>query len=130
MSQDNDKYWLSLYETYKESSKQFDRNVLYIASGALVLSLNFITEIIDFDNVNCKYLLLISWSLFVFVIVISLLSHYVSMKAINQKMKTIEDDNDSTSLLLNRLVSILNLIMLIFLPLAIFLLIIFTFLNL
>jgi|SRR5690554_675202 len=130
MSQDNEKYWLSLYETYKESSKQFDRNVLYIASGALVLSLNFITEIIDFDNVICKYLLLISWSLFVFVIVISLLSHYVSMKAINQKMKTIEDDNDSTSLLLNRLVSILNLIMLIFLPLAIFLLIIFTFLNL
>lgn len=130
MSSNNQEYWHSLYEMYKESSKQFDKNVLYIASGALVLSLNFIQEIIDFSSVSCKPLLIISWSIFVFVIVISLISHYLSMKAINQKMSTIDDDADSKSNLLNSIVANLNLVMIILLPLALLFLIIFTYTNL
>lgn len=130
MNKEDEKYWQSLYEMYKESSKQFDRNVLYIASGALVLSLTFIKEIVDFKTVQCKPLLVISWSLFVVVIIISLISHYFSMRAINQKMKTIEDDNDPTTSLLNSIVEGMNIIMIILLPLALLFLMIFTYLNL
>lgn len=130
MSQDNEEYWKSLYEMYKDSSKQFDRNVLYIASGALVLSLNFIKEIVDFNNVQCKPLLVISWLIFVLVIIISLVSHYFSMRAINQKMNTIDDDNDANSILLNNIVESLNIVMIILLPLALVFLMLFTYLNL
>lgn len=130
LSDDDKQYWQSLYEMYKESSKQFDRNVLYIASGALVLSLTFIKEIIDFNKVQCKPLLIISWSLFVLIIVISLLSHYFSMRAINQKMQTIENDNDPSSSFLNSIVSGINIVMIILLPLALLFLMIFTYLNL
>jgi hypothetical protein len=129
MSEDNEKYWHSVYELYKESSKQYDRNVLYIASGALGLSMTFIKDIVDFTNVECKILLMISWFVLVGVILMSLISHYFSMKALNQKLATINDDNDPKSKWLDEIVGILNLLMLIFLPFGIMMLFIFIYIN-
>lgn len=129
MSDDNDKYWHSVYELYKESSKQYDKNVLYVASGALGLSMTFIKDIVDFSSVECKVLLLIAWSILVITILTTLLSHFVSMKALNQKMATIDDDNDPKTKMLNGVLEKLNFLMLVLLPLGILFLLIFIYLN-
>jgi hypothetical protein len=122
-------YWRQLYETYKESAQQFDKQILYISSGALGVSMSFITDIVEMKLASHKFLLSISWIVLAFIILVSLTSHYISMKALNYKMENRNNDGDKKSSFYNGIVSKLNVIMLLGLPIGIILLICFITLN-
>jgi hypothetical protein len=70
------------YAALRYSSEHFDKNVLYIASGALGISFAFIEKIVDLKTAVCKGYLFSAWYLFAGVIFISMVSHFVSIRVI------------------------------------------------
>lgn len=78
-----DEYTSELYKALGYSQQQFDRNSLYIASGAFGVSFAFIKDIIpDLNFAKHTNWLLVSWVCFASAIAISLISHFISIKAI------------------------------------------------
>ena len=129
MKEEDNEYWNKLFEAYKESASQFDKNILYISSGALGLSISFITDIVKLSNASYKWILGTSWITLSIVILFSLLSHFFSMKAINFRMQNLFKETDKNSKRYNKAVSSLNLLMLIGLPIGIIGLVTFIILN-
>lgn len=75
-------------EIRKYSTEQFDKNILFIASGSLGISFAFIKDIIpDLKKAICKEYLTSSWYIFAGVIFISLVSHFISMLGSNWAIK-------------------------------------------
>ena len=81
MSND-DEYINKLFETLSYSNAQFDKNVLFIASGALGVSFAFIEKIVPLKDACDKSTLINAWYLFAIVILISLVNHFISSLSI------------------------------------------------
>ncbi|UXP30829.1 hypothetical protein N6H18_10740 [Reichenbachiella agarivorans] len=63
------------------SIEQFDKNIVFIASGALGISFAFIKDIVDLSKAICIQQLMWAWGTFAGVICFSLLGHFISMQA-------------------------------------------------
>ena len=78
----DEEYTKAQYAALEYSNQQFDKNVLFIASGALGISFAFIEKVIpDIHNAVCNNLLTASWYFFAGVIFISLVSAFISILA-------------------------------------------------
>ena len=115
---ENDKYLDQLNDAYIESSSQFDKQLLYLASGALGLSFAFIKDIVTLNLAKHKWLLVTSWSLFGIVILLSVISHYTSLKAIKSKIENLHQKRDGQSKRIDSYTKLLNILMLILLSSA------------
>lgn len=129
MTEEDKEYWNQLFETYKESATLFEKNLLYITSGALGISITFLSDIVDLNKAIFFYLLFLAWSIFTLVILISLISHYCSMKSLNHEMKYFLKDKKPKNIY-SKLVKRMNISMIIGLPLGLVFLILFLSLNL
>lgn len=79
------------FRTLEYSIAQFDKNVLFIASGALGISFAFIEKIVpNLIHAENKHFLINSWYCFAGVIFISLVAHFISILAI--RWAIIHDD--------------------------------------
>lgn len=77
--EDDEQYVNELYKVLSYSNEQFDKNVLFIASGALGISFAFIEKLVPNIKLSiCKSSLIGAWYLFGCVIFISLVSHFIS----------------------------------------------------
>lgn len=74
-----EKHQETLYNTLNQSAQEFDKQCMYIASGAFTVSFAFIKDIIKLDSAKEDWYLTYSWYWFAFVIFISLLGHFLSM---------------------------------------------------
>jgi len=119
------------YDALKYSYEQFDKNVLFIASGALGISFAFIEKLIpDFKDAISSCLLITSWYFFAGVIFISLITHFISIRAITLAIQHHNDaDYEKISNRWNRAIRIINLATIIGLLLGILLLVHFVNLN-
>ncbi|MFZ5942063.1 MAG: hypothetical protein ACOYXB_15965 [Bacteroidota bacterium] len=81
------------FQALSYGNEQFDKNVLFIASGALGISFGFIEKVVPkLDIAQNKCLLIDSWYCFAGVIFLSLLAHFISVLAnrwaiVNDKME-------------------------------------------
>jgi hypothetical protein len=70
------------YQTLSYGNEQFDKNVLFIASGALGISFGFIEKVVpNLSSAVNKHFLINSWYCFAGVIFISLVAHFISILA-------------------------------------------------
>lgn len=129
MPEEKDPYLEQLNKAFIESSSQFDKQVLFVASGALGISLAFIKDIVTLNIATYKSLLILSWISFGAVIIFCIMSHYTSLKAINFKIENIYQKKDKTSKRFNLFTKGLNFLMIIFLTLGLVLLNIFIGIN-
>lgn len=125
----DDKYLDKIYEAYFESAKQFDKHILFIASGALGISFSFIKDIVNLKDAVFNSILIISWVDLAIVILLSLLSHYISKQALNEKLKLFYYKKQPKADKLNSIVRYLNISMIIMLVLGIILLVTFVGIN-
>lgn len=126
MSEEEDKQYADQqYATLNYSNTQFDKNVLFIASGALGISFAFIEKIIpDLEAAVCSNLLILSWYFFAGVIFISLVAHFISILANRWAIANCEHENyDTIAKRWNYLIRFINLIMIVGLLVGIILLI-------
>jgi len=129
MKKEDKTYYEILNKAYFESSAQFDKQILFISSGALGLSFTFIKDIVELETAICKGLLLVSWILFSIVILMSLFSHYTSKQAINTQIENIEDEKNNKANFLNSITKLLNISMIISIVLGLISLILFIIIN-
>lgn len=129
MADNEEQYLEQLNKAYIESSSQFDKQVLFIASGALGISLAFIKDIVKLDVATNKVLLLLAWIFFGAVILICILSHYTSLKAINFKIENLYQKRDKISKRFDWWTRTFNIFMILFLATGLVLLFIFIGIN-
>ena len=113
-----------LNKSYLYSVTQFDKLLVYLSSGALVLSVGFIENIITLNKASCLYLLIFSWILFAVSLFSMLFSHMYSFKSIQQEMK-VEGSGQNN----NSIINLLNNISIISLGVGVVALIIFISIN-
>jgi hypothetical protein len=82
----SDPYLTELYKASTYNVQQFDKNMLYIASGALTLSMGFIEKVLDekLEVTEHSGLVVISWTLFTLAILISLVTHFMVILVLNK----------------------------------------------
>ncbi len=129
MTEEDKEYWNQLFQTYKESATLFEKNLLYITSGALGISITFLSDIVVLENAKLFWLLVTSWSLFTIVIFVNLISHYFSMKSMNHELKHFLKEQKPKNKF-EKFVKNMNLSMIFGLPLGLVFLILFLSLNL
>jgi len=83
----------------QSSAESFDRLMVYLSSGALVLSIGFLKDIVDTNKIEDFTLLLWSWGLFVASLLAVLLSHKSSQVAMDQELAGKQDDSDDWDVL-------------------------------
>ena len=117
------------YQALSYGNEQFDKNVLFIASGALGISFGFIEKIVpNLTLAKNKCFLIDSWYCFAGVIFISLVAHFISILAnrwaiINDEIEEVKYNRVSRRW--NWCIRTLNIFMIIGLFLGVVLLIIF-----
>lgn len=90
----NDNYIKEQYQALKYSNEQFDKNILFIASGALGISFAFIEKIVpDLQNAVSSYCLITSWYCFAGVIFICLVAHFISILANRWAIEKTDNEN-------------------------------------
>jgi hypothetical protein len=130
MSDNN--YTSEQYQALRYSNEQFDKNVLFIASGALGISFAFIEKVVpDLQNASHSHFLIISWSFFAGVIFISLVAHFISIWANRWAIEHNKNDNnyDKVCRKWNRVIRGINILMILGLLLGIIWLIRFVNIN-
>jgi len=78
----DEEYIKAKYQALSYGNEQFDKNVLFIASGALGISFGFIEKVVpNLASAVNKHFLIDSWYCFAGVIFISLVAHFISILA-------------------------------------------------
>ena len=76
------------------AEEQFDKLIVYLNSGALVLTIGFVKDIIKINEETDKTLLIWSWSAFVLSLLLILLSHKSAIASSNYEIKGKEKTSD------------------------------------
>jgi len=65
-------------EVYKSAGEEFDKQVVYLSGGGLVLTIGFVKDIVKLSATAYLPFLLLSWILFAATLLINLWSHKAS----------------------------------------------------
>lgn len=85
---------INAFQRVKEKSEDdFEKNIVYITAGTLVLSLTFIEKIVNIKESNSLWVLVVSWSFLVITLVVNLLSHYLSSLFHDKSAEELDNDN-------------------------------------
>jgi len=77
MSENND-YRASLEHAISGSEDDFEKNLVYLSAGSLVLSIGFIEKIVPMDNAKYTWFLIVSWCLIALTLLLNLASYLIS----------------------------------------------------
>ena len=89
-----EQYIQDLRTGQRYSIAKFDEQVLLISSGALVLSLNFIGEIVKLDRAVWKGFLYASWWLLALTMITSVITHLISYNLHERQIKRVEKNEE------------------------------------
>lgn len=70
-----------------KNSESYDRAILSLSSGALVLSLSFIKDVVQPGHGHAYALLIVSWALFGASILLTLVSYLISQQGIGLQLE-------------------------------------------
>lgn len=76
-----------LDEMRQDNVRQFDKQIVYLSGGGLVLSIGFVKDIIGVDTIpDLKYLLIVSWISFTLSLIANLFAFKTASASINNAM--------------------------------------------
>lgn len=76
-----------LFNIRHYSSENFDKQIVFISSGALLISMGFMEKIVDISEAECKWLLVLSWVLFALSLISNLISHKTALHAVDARIE-------------------------------------------
>ena len=123
---DDNKYLDQLYKGYFYSSEQFDKAILFVSSGSLVLSISFIEKIVPLAISSCKMLLLLSWIFEAITIILFTINHYLSILSFDHEIKKYFKQSHNKKAITVQNINVASIITLLS---GLFCLIIFIFIN-
>jgi predicted proteasome-type protease len=82
-----DKDWINtIKEIRMYSIEQFDKLMVLLSSGGLVLTVGFVKDIVKLNEADHISLLIISWIFFIFTLLSNLISHLISIKSMDLEL--------------------------------------------
>ncbi len=121
-----DKRYNILLDLRNQSSREFDKLIVYLAAGGLTLTVAFTNNLVDLSTAQNKWLLLVGWIAFIITLVLILISQRTSTKSMDLEMEGKEDDSNRY----NCITDLLNVLSTISLILGIICFLIFISINL
>ena len=85
-TKETDEYLSALYKARYYAEEQYDRLIVYLASGALVLTVGFVKDIVDLEKITNFFPLYLSWSCFVASLLIILISHRTCLFSMDSEL--------------------------------------------
>jgi hypothetical protein len=104
LTHNSNEYLSKLYEIRKYAGEQYDKLIVYLSSGALVLTVGFVEKVVDLSKIKNLFLLYFSWTCFSISLIIILISHRTSLLSIDFEIK----ENNKTSDCWNIITEVLN----------------------
>lgn len=96
--------WLSTVREIRDyAQEQFDKLIVYLSSGGLILTVGFVKDLVKLDKATWLELLLSSWIGFIFSLVLILLSHKSAIKSTTLELKGNPKKSDKQDKLTNLL---------------------------
>lgn len=90
------KDWNDRIHLYRhEASSQFNKQLVYLSSGGLILTLGFVKDLVNISTANYKCLLLLTWIFFTLTLFLNLISHKSTMKSMDLELDDRCEDSDS-----------------------------------
>lgn len=86
-----------LQDLITKSEVEFEKKILYIGAGALLLSLTLIDKVISLEGSEDVGFLVTGWCCLVLTLLINLLSHLISKIHLRKAVKEIQDKIDITT---------------------------------
>jgi hypothetical protein len=86
------------------AEEQFDKLIVYLSSGGLILTIGFVKDVIPIEESSCKYLLLLTWVAFAVSLFTMLFSHRSSLRSMDLEL----NNEDGKSEFWNNVTKILN----------------------
>jgi hypothetical protein len=90
----NNDYLTTIREIRDYAQEEFDKLIVYLSSGGLVLTVGFVKDLVDLSSAFWKFLLILSWSGFIISLILILLSHRSAIKASTLELKGLNDESD------------------------------------
>ena len=78
-------------EAINKSEDDFEKNLIYLSSGALGLTLIFIEKIVPPQNSVYLFFLILGWALLTITLAVNLISHLISKKYIQQSQRDYDE---------------------------------------
>lgn len=130
-NQAQERYLTQLLEIYKYSTTQFDKYVLLLSTGALVISVGFLNQVIPLNQAKWTVVLYVGWISMVLTILFALLSQYFAMRAAKRMISAVQDEEDLVELykVVNKPLVLLNKACIIFVVIGISFIVLFAILN-
>ena len=100
----SDEYINSIYKIREYAEEQYDKLIVYLSSGALVLTVGFVKKAVDLSKINDLFLLYLSWICFSTSLTLTLISHRTSLLTMDYEIKgagKISDYWDCITMVLN-----------------------------
>ena len=109
---EEEKYSDKVQKDRNYSSDQFDKQLVYLSAGALVLTIGFVKDLVVITNETSTTLLIISWISFTLSLIAMLLSHRSSVYSMDYELDGKSKKSDDWDLITKFLnwVSTLSLI--------------------
>ncbi|MCG8475745.1 MAG: hypothetical protein MI784_09765 [Cytophagales bacterium] len=79
-------YLKHAYDNKLKSEGEYDKMIVYMSGGAIVLSVGFIKDLVNVDESVGLWCLFCSWAFFVLALLVSLYSHKVSADAWDEEV--------------------------------------------
>ena len=124
----------ALYESKLKSEDDFEKNLVFLSSGALVLTISFIGTVIPLKSSAHIWILLLSWLFLTITLLISLISQFLSKIYAEKSIDEIDEDLiietiSSNIVKRNKTINCLNFVIIAFFFFGIFFLFIFATIN-
>jgi len=81
-----------IIEAINDSQDHFEKNLVYLSAGSLALSIGFVEKFAKQNPVNYNWLIIISWLLLAFTLLLNLASHLISVDNSSKAREEIDKD--------------------------------------
>jgi hypothetical protein len=96
----DDKNWRDTILKIRDySEEQYDKLIIYLSAGALIITIGFVKDILDINKAIDKRMLILSWVCFILSILLMLLSHRTAVISMNYELKDQNKISDRWDLL-------------------------------
>jgi len=101
---EEEKDWINRIHDYrKEASTQFNKQVVYLSSGGLILTIGFVKGIVNLKTSQFNGLLLLTWLFFTLSLLLNLISHKSTMKSMDLELDNKCEESNEQDVITNRL---------------------------
>lgn len=88
-----------IHEYRKDAVQQFNKHLVYLSSGGLVLSMGFIKDIVDLSKSSWNWIIVLSWCLFAIALLLNLFSYRSTIKSMDLYLNGKKDESDRKDIL-------------------------------